>query len=393
MIPIIEFVLGIAVLVYSAEKLIAHLVGVASRWAISLFLVAVVFTGIEFDDLAYGIVLNIDDLKSAALGTVIGTTVAMTGIVLALAALIAPCEFEVPKSYLVLFVASPIVMYAFAATGALTLVTGVILCLLFVAFVGWIAYCEKAGRRPIWRNEEFYEQLETVGAGVGGGAGTATLVAGGDDAAPGGGNGGGAGPGVGGGPGGGGPGGSGPGGSGSGGFDLPPDLRVDQAFLRARQHSPWAALGWAVVALIGLVIGAIVAGQGTDGILNTFDIDGTVFGVTIATLALSLEDIFLTVEPQRRGAPEIGIANVLGSVVFSVTGKLGIVLLIGGAITVDADVLRWHLPVLIVMTALSAIFLATGRLRRWHGAVLLGLYVIYFVVSLVAFSGVPVDTS
>jgi cation:H+ antiporter len=379
-IPIIEFVLGIAVLVYSAEKLIAHLVGVASRWAISLFLVAVVFTGIEFDDLAYGIVLNVDDLKQAALGTVIGTTVAMTGIVLALAALIAPCEFDVPKSYLVLFVAAPIVMYAFAATGALTLITGIVLCLLFVAFVGWIAYREKAGQRPIWRNAEFYEQLEEVGAGVGGG--TATLVRGGGDDAP-------AGGGIGTDP--------GPGRAtrpgGSGGFELPSDLRVDQAFLRARQHSPWAAIGWAVVALIGLVTGAIVAGQGTDGILDTFDIDGTVFGVTIATLALSLEDIFLTVEPQRRGAPEIGIANVLGSVVFSVTGKLGIVLLIGGAITIDADVLDWHLPVLILMTALSAIFLATGRLRRWHGAVLLGLYVVYFVVSLVAFSGVPVDTS
>ena len=44
------------------------------------------------------------------------------------------------------------------------------------------------------------------------------------------------------------------------------------------------------------------------------------------------------------------------------------------------------------MTALSAGFLATGRLRRWHGVVLLGLYVVYFVVSLLAFSGVPVDT-
>ena len=66
MVSIIEFVLGIALLVYCAEKLIAHLVGVASRWAISLFLIAVVFTGIEFDDLAYGIVLNVDDLKQAA---------------------------------------------------------------------------------------------------------------------------------------------------------------------------------------------------------------------------------------------------------------------------------------------------------------------------------------
>jgi cation:H+ antiporter len=381
-IPIIEFVLGIAVLVYSAEKLIAHLVGIASRWAISLFLVAVVFTGIEFDDLAYGIVLNIDDLKQAALGTVIGTTVAMTGIVLALAALIAPCTFEVPKSYLVLFVLAPIVMYAFAATGALTLLTGVILCLLFVAFVGWIAYHERAANRPIWRNAEYYEQLEEVGAGVGGG-GTATLVRGGGDG-PEGTSGTGLGDVT----------GSGTGSPpGDGRFELPSDLRVDQGFLRARQSSPWAAIGWAVVGLVGLVTGAIVAGQGTDGILNTFDIDGTVFGVTIATLALSLEDIFLTVEPQRRGAPEIGVANILGSVVFSVTGKLGIVLLIGGAITVDADVLTWHMPVLVAMTVISAGFLATGRLRRWHGAVLLALYVAYFVLSLVVFSGVPVDTS
>jgi cation:H+ antiporter len=136
----------------------------------------------------------------------------------------------------------------------------------------------------------------------------------------------------------------------------------------------------------------VVAGAGTNGILGTFEIDGTVFGVTIATLALSLEDIFLTVEPARRGAPEIGVANVIGSVVFSVTGKLGIILLVGGAITVDDDVLAWHLPVLMVMTALSAIFLATGRLRRWHGIVLLALYVAYFVVSLVAFGGVPLDS-
>jgi len=40
---------------------------------------------------------------------------------------------------------------------------------------------------------------------------------------------------------------------------------------------------------------------------------------------------------------------------------------------------------------LAALFLATGRLRRWHGAVLLGLYIAYFVVSLVAFGEVPVD--
>ncbi|MFC5947423.1 sodium:calcium antiporter [Pseudonocardia lutea] len=368
MIPIIEFVLGVAVLVYSAEKLIGYLVGISSRWAISLFLVAVVFTGIEFDDLAFGVVLNVEGLQQVALGTVIGTTVAMTGIVLALAAIIAPCRVDVPKDYLVLFVAAPVVMFALALTGVLTLLTGVVLLVLFVAFVGWIGYREYASRRPVFRNAELYEQLEKVGAG---GGGTTTTTSGGAGAPP-------------------------PDGNrephGSAGFDLPADLRVDQGFLKARRHSPWSSLALAVLALIGLVIGAFVAARGTDGVLDTFEIGGTVFGVTIATLALSLEDIFLTVEPARRGAPEIGVANVIGSVVFSVTGKLGIVLLVGGMITVDREVLSWHLPVLLVMTALSALFLATGRLRRWHGIVLLALYVAYFVVSLVVFGEVPLDS-
>ena len=372
MVSIIEFVLGIGVLVYSAERLIGYLVGVASRWAISLFLIAVVFTGIEFDDLTFGIVLNLEDLSQVALGTVIGTTIAMTGLVLALAAIIAPCEVHVPVSYLVLFVLAPLVMYALAATGALTLLAGIALVVLFVAFVAWVAYREYASRRPVWRNAEVYEQLEKAGVTTGGG-GTATLIREGDDD-------------------GGGSGGGGDGGGRLGGFDLPADLRIDDGFLQARRQSPWAILAFAVIALVGLVTGAVVAGAGTNGILETFDIDGTVFGVTVATIALSLEDIFLTVEPQRRGAPEIAVANIIGSVVFSVTGKLGIILLVGGAITVDPDVLDWHLPVLFVMTAISAGFLATGRLRRWHGIVLLALYVAYFVLSLVVFNGVPLDT-
>jgi cation:H+ antiporter len=383
-VSIIEFVLGIAVLVYSAEKLIGYLVGVASRWAISLFLIAVVFTGIEFDDLAFGIVLNLEDLSNVALGTVIGTTVAMTGVVLAVAAIVAPTPVDVPASYLVLFVAAPVVMYALALTGVLTLFTGIALLLLFVAFVGWVAYREYSSRRPVWRNAELYEQIDDIKIGAGVGGGTATLTGSGGDgpgaSAPVGPTDGGSG----------GPDGSG--GSGGGGhFELPPDLKIDQGFLKARQHSPAVAITLAVLALVGLVIGAVVAGQGTEGILDEFAIDGTVFGITIATLALSLEDIFLTAEPQRRGAPEIAMANVVGSVVFSVTGKLGIILLVGGAITVDHSVLVWHLPALVVLTLISAIFLSSGRLLRWHGFVLLGLYVIYFVTSLVSFGGVPLD--
>ena len=107
-------------------------------------------------------------IAAGTLGTVIGTTIAMTGIVLALAAIIAPCRVDVPKDYLVLFVAAPLVMLAFAITGFLTVPAAVVLVLLFVAFVGWIGYREYASRRPVFRNAELYEQLEKVGAGAAG---------------------------------------------------------------------------------------------------------------------------------------------------------------------------------------------------------------------------------
>lgn len=88
MISILTFVIGAALLVYCAEKLIVHLVGAAAGLHISVFLLAIIFTGIEFDDVALGVALNLDDLGGVALGTVFGTAISMTGIVLALAAII-----------------------------------------------------------------------------------------------------------------------------------------------------------------------------------------------------------------------------------------------------------------------------------------------------------------
>jgi cation:H+ antiporter len=148
----------------------------------------------------------------------------------------------------------------------------------------------------------------------------------------------------------------------------------------------------AVLALAGLIVGVAATGIGTEGILRTYGLEGTIFGATIATVVLTIEDIFLTVEPARKGAPEIGVGNVIGGVIFSVTGKLGIILLAGGLV-VGPNVLTWHLPALIVVTGLAAYFVSTGRLKRWHGYVLLGLYAVYWVISFVVFGGAPVDMS
>ena len=162
-------------------------------------------------------------------------------------------------------------------------------------------------------------------------------------------------------------------------------------FSTERRFSGWLNLGIAVLALGGIIIGAATVSEGTEGILDRYGIEGTVFGATIVTAVLVIEDLFLTVLPIRKGEPEIGIGNVIGSLVFSVTGKLGIVVLAGGTIAIGSNTLHWHLPVLVGMNALAAYFLWTGQIKRWHGYVLLALYITYWIISFSVYGGAPVD--
>jgi cation:H+ antiporter len=309
------FISGAALLIYSAEKLIDQLVTIARGLRISLFLLAVVFTGIEFDDIFLGVALNVENLGDVALGTVFGTALSLVGIVLALAAILTPTKVRVPRDYLVIFAFAPLVMIVFALT-PLGQVDGIVLLGLFVLFIGYVAVREPRREKPVFRDTEVFEN--------------------------------------------------------------------------SGKRSGWTAIGLAVLAVCGLIVGSATVGIGTGGILEAYGLDGTLFGATIATLVLTVEDVFLTVEPVRKGAPEIGVGNVIGSVVFSVTGKLGIILLTGG-LTVGRYVLSWHLPVLVVLTGVAAVFLSTGQLRRWHGWVLLGLYVAYWAVSYGVFDGVPTE--
>jgi cation:H+ antiporter len=340
---ILVFVCGAALLIFSAEKLIGYLVGVASGLKVSVFLLAVIFTGIEFDDVFLGVALNLEDLEGVALGVVFGTTIAMTGVVLALAALLTPTKVNIPREYIIALAAAPLLMIAFTLMAPLTAVHGVILLALFVVFIGYVAARESRSDTPVFRDAEMYEAYTAARAA---GSGTTVVRDTDEDTGPG---------------------------------KSERSLSDSMPFATGAR-SGWAGLGLAVLALAGLVIGAATTGIGTEGILETYGLEGTLFGATIATAVLTIEDIFLTVEPVRRGVPEIGVGNVIGSVVFSVTGKLGIILLAGG-IVVSEDVLTWHLPALIVMTGLGAYFISTGRLRRWHGVALLGIYIAYWAVS------------
>lgn len=344
MTSIFIFISGATLLVYSAERLIGSLVGVSRGLKLSVFLLAIIFTGIEFDDIVLGIALNLEDEQEVALGLVIGTAVSFSGVVLALGAILTPTEFSIPRSYIVVFAAAPLIMLVFAIRKEVTTVDAIVLLAVFVAWIVYVAVKETRRETATFRNLEIIEEVAEEDEE----RGTSDPM-------------------------------------------RAQAVSTMSVFGRQGRFSGWLNLGLAVAALGGIIIGAATVSEGSDQLLNRYGIEGTVFGATIVTLVLSIEDLFLTARPIRKGVPEIGIGNVIGSLVFSVTGKLGIVVLAGGSIAIGSSVLKWHLPVLVGLTGLAAYFLSTGQLKRWHGYVLLALYITYWIISFVVYNGAPVE--
>jgi cation:H+ antiporter len=403
-ISIFIFISGATLLVYSAERLISSLVGISRGLAVSVFLLAIIFTGIEFDDIVLGIALNLEDEQDVALGLVIGTAVSFSGIVLALGAILAPTSFSIPREYMVVFALAPLILLVFAIRKEVTIVDAIVLIALFVAWLAHVAVRESKRETATYRHlgiiEEAEEQEEQEATSEtmspvnqhGRRSGSVENMEEAEESDP-----------------------------------VRTEIvhtassvnrqedrfsnreiieeaervasepvgtrAVDTMSLFSRQGrwSGWVNLGLAVIAVCGIIIGAATVSEGTDQILDRYAIEGTVFGATIITAVLCIEDLFLTARPIRRGVPEIGIGNVIGSLIFSVTGKLGIVVLAGGSVAIGSSVLNWHLPALIVLTGIAACFLWTERIKRWHGYVLLALYVAYWIVSYAVYGGAPID--
>ncbi|MFB6205369.1 MAG: sodium:calcium antiporter [Haloglomus sp.] len=331
------FVLGGLLLTGCVEKLIDYLTRAALGLRISMFALAILFTGIEFDDTILALVLSAGDLQGAALGTALGTGLAIVGTTLALAAIVRPFPVDLPNDYMVLLALAPLLLVPFVVAGTLTFVHGLLLLVAFVAIFGYIVAREYQRDTPVFRNSEVGEGLQA-----------------------------------------------------DGGVALPASVsEIPEDRLLAGRRA--AGVGWlllAVVALAGIVLASMLLEAGSEVLIDGFGIEGTVFGATILTAILTFEDIMLTIEPVRRGIPEIGVGNVIGSVLFSVTGNVGVIMLLGD-LSIAPSVLTFHLPAVMLVTALAAYFLSTGTLKRWHGVLLGGLYVAYWALALVFFGGVP----
>ena len=133
--------------------------------------------------------------------------------------------------------------------------------------------------------------------------------------------------------------------------------------------------------LAGLVLGAELLVFGTGRIVSELGLSETVFGFLIVAAAVSFEEVVLEALPAFRGFPELSVGNALGTLVFLLTGSLGVIVL-AHPIDVPASVTAYHLPALAATVLLAVTLLARGRMGRAEGAALIAAYAGYVAGAL-----------
>lgn len=128
--------------------------------------------------------------------------------------------------------------------------------------------------------------------------------------------------------------------------------------------------------LLGLVLGAELLVFGTARVVSELGLSETVFGLLVVAAAVSFEEVVLEALPAYRGFPELSVGNALGTLVFLLTGSLGVIVL-ARPIKLPATVTDYHLPALAASALLAGGVLARGRIGRAEGAVLISAYIAY----------------
>ncbi len=157
--------------------------------------------------------------------------------------------------------------------------------------------------------------------------------------------------------------------------------RSDTAAERERPARPKLLVLRVLGGLAGLVIGAEALVFGTERVVSELGLSETVFGLLVVAAAVSFEEVVLEALPAFRGFPELSVGNALGTLVFLLTGSLGVIVL-ARPLEVPASVTGYHLPALGASVTLAGAMLVRGRLGRTEGALLLGTYAAYVTGAL-----------
>lgn len=137
-----------------------------------------------------------------------------------------------------------------------------------------------------------------------------------------------------------------------------------------------------LVGLVLLVVGAELLVRGASKLAALLGMTPLVIGLTVVAYGTSAPELAVSVSGAFSGNADVAIGNVVGSNIFNVLFILGLSSLLV-PLVVDAQLVRWDVPVLIVVSFATWGFAALdGNIGRLDGALLVLGGIVYTVVAI-----------
>ncbi|MDR1690345.1 MAG: hypothetical protein LBR42_00690, partial [Candidatus Methanoplasma sp.] len=142
----------------------------------------------------------------------------------------------------------------------------------------------------------------------------------------------------------------------------------------------WKCIILVLAGILLLYFGARAFIAGAVELAGLFGVSELMIGLIVVALGVSLPEVCITVIAAYHKENELVVSNIVGSVVFNCFFALGFGVLFT-TVPVTHYTMIFHLPIMVIMVLLLVAMVKTGgRITRWEGVGLVGVYVGYIAL-------------
>jgi len=140
------FLLGVIAVVWSTDRLLTGMVGLATLLRLAPFAIAGIFSGLEAENVAVGLVAAHAGAPDLALGAVFGGGVFIVCVALGLGAVLFPLRVQLPPGVLVGFALAPVLAGLALIGGRTSRLAGIVLLMAFALALGCVVVASRTHR-------------------------------------------------------------------------------------------------------------------------------------------------------------------------------------------------------------------------------------------------------
>lgn len=336
---IVAVVVGLAVLVWSADKFVDGAVGIAKFCGMSTLLIGMVIVGFgtSAPEMVVSALSAMQNAPELALGNAYGSNIANIALILGVTAVIMPVlvKREALRRDMPVLIAVTLLTMLLLWDGDVSRLDGVIFLLVFAGVMAFNIWSElRASRKS-------------------------------DDS----------------------------------GSEAPSGAEAESADGDGKP-SIGKSVFWLLLGLVLLVASSRALVWGACDIARALGVSDLLIGLTIVAVGTSLPELASSIVAARKGEDDIAFGNIVGSNLFNTLAVVGIAATIAPMDSFDAQVLVRDLPVMAGLTVLLFLFgiptgrskigpdgRRIGRINRLEGSVFLLVYVAYVVYLIVQATG------